>query len=115
MHLINCCDHIADHANDQSGFVIVPPETRGVLPKFFRLTSIARFPAKNGRGVWNEATVYYDTTSLKVGWPSATVDSRLTRGSIVTILFDRRWLPPPDRFSVIKVERVFQPVIDHQA
>lgn len=111
MHLINCCDQIADHsnANDQSGFVIVPPETRGVLPKFFRLTSIARFPAKNGKGVWNEATVYYDATSLKVGWPSATVDSRLTRGSIVTILFDRRRLALPDRFSVIKVERIDEP------
>ena len=107
MHLINFCDHIADHPTDQSaGFVIVPPETRGVLPKFFRLTSIARFPAKNGKGVWNEATVYYDTTSLKVGWPSATVDTRLTRGSIVTIQFDRRRLTLPDRFSVIKVERI---------
>ena len=110
MHLINSCDHIADQPTDQSGFVLVPPETRGVLPKFFRLTSIARFPVKKGKGVWNEATVYFDTTSLKVGWASATVDSCLTRGSIVTIQFDRGRTTLPDRLSVIKVERVDEPV-----
>jgi 3'-5' exoribonuclease len=97
------------YATEQSGFVVVPPDTNGMLPKFFRLTSIARFPARNGKGVWNEATVHYDTTTLTVGWPSATVDIRLTRGSIVTIHFDRRRYTQPDRFSVIKIERIDEP------
>ena len=98
------------YAPEQSGFVVVPPNTNGMLPKFFRLTSIARFPARNGKGVWNEATVHYDTTTLNVGWPSATVDIRLTRGSIVTIQFDRRRMALPDRFSVKKIQLIDEPV-----
>ncbi len=101
---------LSDHTTDRSGFVLVPSETHGLLPKFFRLTGIARFPATNGKGVWNEATVHYEKTTLNVGWPSATVDIRLTRGSIVTIHFDRRRYTQPDRFSVIKIERVDEPV-----
>lgn len=98
------------YATAQSGFVVVPPNTNGMLPKFFRLTGIARFPARNGKGVWNEATVHYDTATLTVGWPSATVDIRLTRGSIVTIQFDRRRMALPGRFSVKKIQLIDEPV-----
>lgn len=56
-----------------------------VLPVHYRLTSLMRLPGKNGRGIYNEATLYHDRHTRRVAWTSPTVDSRLRRGDIVSV------------------------------
>lgn len=54
-------------------------------PSHFRLSSITRLPSSTGKGIYNEATLYHDESSLQVSWHSCQVDSRLKRGCYVEI------------------------------
>lgn len=78
--------------------------------RYYRLTSLMRLPAGKGQGVYNEATLFHERESLRVGWTSATVDSRLRRGDIVTVREGRHKGPRPEVLPAIRLVRVDQPV-----
>lgn len=86
-----------------------PVETRALAP-YYRLTSLMRLPGKTGTGVYNEATLYCAGDTLRLGWTSPTVDSRLRRGDIVTVREGRARAPRPEVLPVLRIARVDQPV-----
>lgn len=63
------------------------PLTNGSLPvpDYFRVLSVMRLPGKNGKGVYNEATLYHDDLQRTVCWHTPQVDIRLKRGSLVMV------------------------------
>lgn len=87
---------------------ISPVETRPLAP-YYRLTSLMRLPAKTGTGVYNEATLYHAGDTLRIGWTSPTVDSRLRRGDIVTVREGRARARHTDVLPVLRIARVDQP------
>ena len=86
-----------------------PVDTRALAP-YYRLTSLMRLPGKTGTGVYNEATLYCAGDTLRLGWTSPTVDSRLRRGDIVTVREGRARAPHPEVLPVLRIARVDQPV-----
>ena len=86
-----------------------PVETKALAP-YYRLTSLMRLPGKTGTGVYNEATLYCAGDTLRIGWTSPTVDSRLRRGDIVTVREGRARAPHPEVLPVLRIARVDQPV-----
>ena len=60
------------------------------LPPVFRLQSIERLPGEP-RSVLNRAVLFHERASLCVSWISATVDTRLHIGCLVSV----RWLGRP--------------------
>jgi len=82
----------------------------GALAPYYRLTSLMRLPSKNGAGVYNEATLYHAGDTLRIGWTSPTVDSRLRRGDIVTVRAGRGRARHPEVLPVLRIARVDQPV-----
>ena len=86
-----------------------PVETRALAP-YYRLTSLMRLPGKTGIGVYNEATLYHAGDTLRIGWTSQTVDSRLRRGDIVTVREGRARGPRPEVLPVLRIARVDHPV-----
>ena len=80
------------------------------VPAYYRLTSLTRLPAKKGPGIYNEATLYHPRESLRVCWTSATVDSRLRRGGIVTVRDGRARALRPEILPVLRIARVDQPL-----
>ncbi len=57
----------------------------GSSPVFYRVTSLMRLPGRDGRGVYNEATLYHDAEAIRVAWHSSAVDTRLRHGSLVAV------------------------------
>lgn len=57
----------------------------GSSPGFYRLVSITRLPARDGRGVYNEAFLYHDAEPISVAWYSQAVDTRLHYGCLVAV------------------------------
>ena len=57
----------------------------GSSPGFYRLISITRLPAREGRGVYNEAFLYHDAEPISVAWHSMAVNSRLHCGCLVAV------------------------------
>ncbi|WP_374279123.1 hypothetical protein [Azonexus sp.] len=53
----------------------------------YRLVSLMRLPVASGAKVFNEAVLYHEHQSLRVAWHSETVDSRLTHGSLVSVVW----------------------------
>jgi len=61
------------------------------LPPVFRITDLIRWPAPDGCSVHNEAELFHEQAGLHVVWVTASVDSRLQVGTLVSI----RWLGKP--------------------
>lgn len=57
----------------------------GVLPAYYRLTSITRLPASQGQGITNYASLYHEHGERQVVWHSNQVDCRLKRGCYVAM------------------------------
>ncbi len=76
----------------------------------YRLTSLMRLPGKTGTGIYNEATLYRGGETLRIGWTSPTVDSRLRRGDIVTVREGKARVTRPEVLPVLRIARVDQPV-----
>jgi hypothetical protein len=49
------------------------------------VANIIRLPAKNGKGVYNEDSLYHDDQQVTVSWHTPQVDIRLKRGSLVRV------------------------------
>lgn len=79
------------------------------LPFLFRLTSLVRLPAKRGKGVFNEATVYHDDCQLRVTWHSAYVDTRLKRGCYVAVR-GAEGSPTDGCLRIDRLERIDKPL-----
>lgn len=63
-----------------------------MLPAIFRVTSLARLPLPEGRkGVYNVAELFHEQACLRVGWMSPNTDTRLQKGSLVSV----RWSGNP--------------------
>ena len=62
-----------------------------LLPLAFRVASLTRLPAEDGRSMLNEAELFHEQASLRVCWMSRHVDTRLQKGDLVGI----RWLGKP--------------------
>jgi len=77
---------------------------------YYRLTNLMRLPGKPGQGVYNEATLYHEGETLRIGWTSPTVDSRLRRGDIVTVREGRARARHSEVLPVLRIARVDQPV-----
>ena len=86
------------------------PAESGATHTHYRLTSLMRLPGKAGIGVYNEATLYHAGETLRIGWTSPTVDSRLRLGDIVTVREARARSPRPEVLPVLRIARVDQPV-----
>ena len=80
------------------------------LSAYYRLTSLMRLPAKKGTGIYNEATLFHESESLRVGWHSATVDSRLRRGDIVAVKSSGHGIFRSDVIPVVRIARIDRPV-----
>jgi len=68
-----------------------PDPVPHLLPPVFRIATLARLPAADGRSVRNEAVLFHAKASLRVVWVTAHVDIRLQAGHLVSI----RWLSKP--------------------
>lgn len=86
------------------------PTTPTVTHAYYRLTSLMRLPGKTRTGVYNEATLYHAGETLRIGWTSPTVDSRLRRGDIVTVREGRATPRHPEVLPALRIARVDQPV-----
>ncbi len=86
------------------------PARRGATHTHYRLTSLMRLPGKTGTGIYNEATLYRGGETLRIGWTSPTVDSRLRRGDIVTVREGKARVTRPEVLPVLRIARVDQPV-----
>ena len=80
------------------------------LPPNFRLTSTTRLPARIGRGIYNEATLFHDKASLRVSWHSAQVDSRLRRGCYVQLRGAGLMTPGDDVIPITGLEILDKPL-----
>ncbi len=80
-------------------------------PTCYRLTSLMRLPGKKGQGIYNEAVLYHERESLRVCWASASVDSRLRRGDLVTVKAGPPKGPRSDLLPVVRIVRLDRPEV----
>ena len=80
-------------------------------PTCYRLLSLMRLPGKKGQGIYNEAVLYHERESLRVCWASASVDSRLRRGDLVTVKAGPPKGPRSDLLPVVRIVRLDRPEV----
>jgi 3'-5' exoribonuclease len=68
-----------------------PDPVPHLLPQVFRIATLTRRPATDGRSVRNEAVLFHAKASLRVVWVTGQIDTRLQAGHLVSI----RWLGKP--------------------
>lgn len=95
--------------NQHNTLHLVSHDKQAALPFYFRLTSLVRLPAKRGKGILNQATLYHDDAELRVAWNSAFVDSRLKRGCYVA-LRGARHDPADGGLHIDRLERIDKPL-----
>jgi 3'-5' exoribonuclease len=95
--------------NEHNTFHVATSDGQAALPFYFRLTSLVRLPAKRGKGVRNQATLYHDDAELTVNWTSAFVDTRLKRGCYVALRGARRG-PKDGGLNIDRLERIDKPL-----
>lgn len=81
----------------------IEPAVLGVLPAYYRLTSITRLPAPQGQGIANHASLYHEHGERQVSWHSNQVDCRLKRGCYVAISGLKR---PANSGEVCQIRRL---------
>ena len=82
-------------------FDVKPTPMGSIIPSLFRVMSIERLPA-NGSGILNRAQLYHDAACPTVEWICRHPDTRITRGSLVSV----RWSGLPARPDTTRISRL---------